>query len=208
MDFFKNAEKRVSKAIDIFLEKNKKRIESNKIKFIIKSHANSVKEYYEQIGKYYYNNIRDTKNTQLEELCNKIDISEKIIDDYRKKLIRLNKDNYDDIEPELSIESNKIIEKIQKSDQKKEESNHTSIKQKEDVNIKQVLEDIDNTIKKTEKKRVNNSKTTKRTPRSNNKKTKNSKDENNDLHKDTLEEPEKQNNHNPDFIDRDDLSLF
>lgn len=208
MNFFKNTEEKVSKAIDTFLEKNKKRAESNKIKFIIKSHLSSVKEYYEQIGKYYYNNIRDNTNIELEEICNKIDISEKIIDDYRKKLIRLNKNNYDDIKSELSIESNKIIEKVQKSEQKNKETNYTSNNQKEDVNIKKVLEDIDNTIKKTEKKRANTSKATKRSPKSNNKKTKNNKDENNNLHKDTLQESEKKSNNNPDFIDKDDLSLF
>lgn len=87
MKILKLAENKINQTINSLIEKNKQYAQNNRNKIVIKNHKNTIKECYEKIGKHYYNFMRSKDNEYLEELCEKIDQSSKIIERFKDKLI-------------------------------------------------------------------------------------------------------------------------
>lgn len=75
MDFWKNAADSVTKAVDFVVDKNRKTAMMNRLKIVIKNEKESQNHAYAQLGKYYYQNLRDVENGDTEPFCLAIDTS-------------------------------------------------------------------------------------------------------------------------------------
>ena len=75
MDFWKNAADSVTKAVDFVVDKNRKAAMMNRLKIVIRSEKEAQSHAYAQLGKYYYQNMRDPENGDTEPFCQAIDTS-------------------------------------------------------------------------------------------------------------------------------------
>lgn len=73
MDFLKSAASSVTKAVNFVVDKNRRSAMMNRLKIVIKNEKESQARSYIQLGKYYYQNLRDEQNDETEPLCSIID---------------------------------------------------------------------------------------------------------------------------------------
>ena len=73
MDFWKNAAHSVTKAVDFIVDKNRRAAMMNRLKIVIRSEKEAQNYAFAQLGKYYYQNVRDTENGDTEPYCAAID---------------------------------------------------------------------------------------------------------------------------------------
>lgn len=73
MDLLKNAASSVTKAVNFVVDKNRRSAMMNRLRIVIKNERESQARAYIQLGKYYYENMRDAQNTETEPLCSIVD---------------------------------------------------------------------------------------------------------------------------------------
>lgn len=73
MDFLKNAAGSVTKAVDFIVDKNRRAAIMNRLKIVIRTERDSQNHAYVQLGKYYYQNLRDAQNGDTEIYCKAVD---------------------------------------------------------------------------------------------------------------------------------------
>lgn len=76
MDFWKNAADSVMKAVDFVVDKNRRAAMMNRLKIVIKSEKEAQNHAYAQLGKYYYQQMRDPENGDTEPFCLAVDTAE------------------------------------------------------------------------------------------------------------------------------------
>ncbi len=79
----------VSDAVDYIVEKNRKAALINRVKTVIRSEEKNIDRAYRELGKYYFQNLRDASNIETEHLCESIDHSNQRIDRAVTKLEEL-----------------------------------------------------------------------------------------------------------------------
>jgi hypothetical protein len=73
MDFWKNASQSFTKAVDYIVDRNRKAAIMNRLKIVIKTEKDAQNHAFIQLGKYYYQNMRDPQNEETEEYCKAVD---------------------------------------------------------------------------------------------------------------------------------------
>ena len=76
MDFWTSATDSVKKAVDFVVDQNRKTAMMNRLKIVIKSEKEAQNHAYAQLGKYFYQNMRDPENGDTEPYCQAVDTSE------------------------------------------------------------------------------------------------------------------------------------
>ncbi|MDQ5983792.1 MAG: hypothetical protein RUMPE_00820 [Eubacteriales bacterium SKADARSKE-1] len=90
MDFLKSLGETVNDAVDFIVEKNRKFTKITKIKRLIKKETDSIIRSYINLGKYYYSELRDVPNKDMQGLCESIDVSKNEIKKLKEKLSEVN----------------------------------------------------------------------------------------------------------------------
>ncbi len=73
MEFFKHAAGSVTKAVDYLVDKNRRAAMMNRLKIVIKTEKDAQNHAYIQLGRYYYQNLRDPQNGDTETYCKAVD---------------------------------------------------------------------------------------------------------------------------------------
>lgn len=73
MDFFKNVAGSVSKAVNYVVDKNRSAALVNRLKIVIRNEKEVEARAYIELGKYYYENLRDPENDHTERLCHTVE---------------------------------------------------------------------------------------------------------------------------------------
>jgi hypothetical protein len=73
MEFWKSAADSVTKAVDYIVDRNRKLAMMNRLKVVIKGEKDAQNQAYEQLGRYYYQNLRDPENGDTEPYCQAVD---------------------------------------------------------------------------------------------------------------------------------------
>lgn len=73
MDIWKNASQSFTKAVDYIVDKNRRAAIMNRLKIVIKTEKDAQNHAFIQLGKYYYENMRDQQNEETEEYCKAVD---------------------------------------------------------------------------------------------------------------------------------------
>ncbi len=73
MDFWKNAAESVTKAVDFVVDKNRRAAMMNRLKIVIRGEKEAEDHAFAQLGKYYYQNMRNPENGDTEPYCLAID---------------------------------------------------------------------------------------------------------------------------------------
>lgn len=73
MDFFKNAADSVTRAVNYVVDKNRRAALVNRLKAVIKTEKEKQARAYIELGKYYYETMRDAENGRTEPQCAAID---------------------------------------------------------------------------------------------------------------------------------------
>ena len=76
MKFFDALSGNVTKAVDYVVEKNRKAALVNRIRIVIKNERESEARAYVALGKYYFENKRDSKNEVTEPFCRAVESSQ------------------------------------------------------------------------------------------------------------------------------------
>ena len=69
MDVFKNLADSVTKAVDFVVDKNRRAALINRLKIVIRNEKDVEARAYIELGKYYFENLRDPENSRTEPLC-------------------------------------------------------------------------------------------------------------------------------------------
>jgi type IV secretory pathway VirJ component len=69
MDFWKSTTDAVTKAVSDLVEKNRRTAMINRLKIVVKNEKDVQNRAYAQLGKYYYQNLRDPQNGDTETYC-------------------------------------------------------------------------------------------------------------------------------------------
>lgn len=95
MKFMETIEKGVSKTLDSLYAKNKKLTYSNRIRLVLRSEYETLNNAYIELGKYYYENLREQADSDNKRLCEVIDGCieriEKAKDDYYRNMAEQDK---------------------------------------------------------------------------------------------------------------------
>lgn len=75
MDFWKSTTDAVTKAVNSLLENNRRTAMINRLKIVVKNEKDVQSRAYAQLGKYYYQNLRDPQNGDTETYCAAIEKS-------------------------------------------------------------------------------------------------------------------------------------
>lgn len=75
MNFFNTLTGRVAKAVDFVVEKNRKTALVNRIRIVIKNERENADRAYVSLGKYYFENLRNTQNEETESLCKSVEVA-------------------------------------------------------------------------------------------------------------------------------------
>lgn len=75
MDFWKNTADAVTKAVNDLMEKNRRTAVINRLKIVVRNEKDIQNKAYEQLGRYYYQNLRDPQNGDTETYCAAIEKS-------------------------------------------------------------------------------------------------------------------------------------
>lgn len=81
---------KLSDLTNCIIEKNKKAAKNNKLKMFIRNERKMIDKRYYELGKYYYNNLRDSIDEEAEKICKKIDNSKITISNVQDKLREIN----------------------------------------------------------------------------------------------------------------------
>lgn len=65
----------VSDALDYVLERNRTQAQVNRLRLVMRNEAKLMDKSYNELGKYYYEHLRQTADTDNEKLCQTIDHS-------------------------------------------------------------------------------------------------------------------------------------
>lgn len=69
MDFLKNVADSVTKAVNFVVDKNRKTAMINRLKIVIRNEKDTQARAYIELGKYYFENLRDPSNDTTEPHC-------------------------------------------------------------------------------------------------------------------------------------------
>lgn len=75
MSFFDVLGGAVTGALDFVIEKNKLQAQLNRLRLVMRHESQTIDNAYIALGKHYYENMRDTDNTENKKLCATIDKS-------------------------------------------------------------------------------------------------------------------------------------
>ncbi|MFU0832092.1 MAG: 14-3-3 domain-containing protein [Oscillospiraceae bacterium] len=73
MEVFKNVAESVTKAVNFVVDKNRKAAIINRLKIVIRNEKDIKARSLMELGKYYYENLRDPSNERTEPLCKAVD---------------------------------------------------------------------------------------------------------------------------------------
>ncbi|WP_411675760.1 hypothetical protein [Caproicibacter sp.] len=73
MEVFKNVTDSVTKAVNFVVDKNRRAAIINRLKIVIRNEKEIQARSYIELGKYYYDNMRDSTNERTEPLCVAVD---------------------------------------------------------------------------------------------------------------------------------------
>lgn len=73
MEIFKNVAGSVTKAVNFVVDKNRKAAMINRLKIVIRNEKEIEARSYIELGKYYYENMRDASDERTEPLCAAVD---------------------------------------------------------------------------------------------------------------------------------------
>lgn len=73
MEVFKNVADSVTKAVNFVVDKNRKTAIMNRLKIVIRNEKEIEARSYMELGKYYYETMRDESNERTEPLCVAVD---------------------------------------------------------------------------------------------------------------------------------------
>ena len=73
MDVFKNIADSVTKAVNFVVDKNRRTAIINRLKIVIRNEKEIEARAYIELGKYYYENLRDPSNSRTEPLCTAVE---------------------------------------------------------------------------------------------------------------------------------------
>ena len=73
MNVFKNVADSVTKAVDFVVDKNRRAAIINRLKIVIRNEKEIEARAYIELGKYYYENLRDPSNERTEPLCTAVE---------------------------------------------------------------------------------------------------------------------------------------
>lgn len=77
MDVFKNVADSVTKAVNFVVDKNRRAAIINRLKIVIRNEKEIEARAYIELGKYYYENLRDPSNSRTEPLCTAVENAER-----------------------------------------------------------------------------------------------------------------------------------
>lgn len=77
MDVFKNVADSVTKAVNFVVDKNRRAAMINRLKIVIRNEKEIEARAYIELGKYYYENLRDPSNGRTEPLCAAVENSDR-----------------------------------------------------------------------------------------------------------------------------------
>lgn len=77
MDVFKNFAGSVAKAVDFVVDKNRRAALINRLKIVIRNEKEVEARAYIELGRYYFENLRDPENTRTEPLCVSVENAER-----------------------------------------------------------------------------------------------------------------------------------
>lgn len=119
MKFMEAIEKNVSKTLNSLYAKNKKLTYSNRIRLVLRHEYETLNHAYIELGKYYYENLRNNADSDNERLCDVIDgclerIEKAKSDYYRNtaeqdKAVSCDEESTDD-KPDMLDEEYKVID--------------------------------------------------------------------------------------------------
>lgn len=73
MEVFKNVADSVTKAVNFVVDKNRRAAVINRLKIVIRNEKETEARSYIELGRYYYENLRDASNEKTEPLCAAVD---------------------------------------------------------------------------------------------------------------------------------------
>ena len=73
MEIFKNVAGSVTKAVNFVVDKNRRAAMINRLKIVIRNEKEIEARSYIELGRYYYENMRDESNGTTEPLCAAVD---------------------------------------------------------------------------------------------------------------------------------------
>ena len=73
MEVFKNVADSVTKAVNFVVDKNRRAAMINRLKIVIRNEKEIEARSYIELGRYYYENLRDASNEKTEPLCAAVD---------------------------------------------------------------------------------------------------------------------------------------
>lgn len=73
MDIFKNVADSVTKAVNFVVDQNRKTALVNRLKIVIGNEKEVKARAYIELGKYYYENLREAENDKTERFCAAVD---------------------------------------------------------------------------------------------------------------------------------------
>lgn len=73
MDIFRNVADSVTKAVTFVVDQNRKTALINRLKIVIENEKEVKARAYIELGKYYYENLREEENDRTERVCEAID---------------------------------------------------------------------------------------------------------------------------------------
>lgn len=89
MDFLKNVADSVTKAVNFVVDQNRRAALINRLKIVIGNEKEVKARAYVELGKYYYETMRDTENEETESLCRRVDNSDRRLQKAYTKLDEL-----------------------------------------------------------------------------------------------------------------------
>lgn len=77
MDVFKNVADSVTKAVNFVVDKNRRAALINRLKIVIRNEKEVEARAYIELGRYYFENLRDPENSRTEPLCVAVENSDR-----------------------------------------------------------------------------------------------------------------------------------
>lgn len=75
MDFLKTAADSVTRAVNFVVDKNRRAAMMNRLKIVIRNEKDTQARAYMELGKYYFENLRDSENEKTEKYCTMVENS-------------------------------------------------------------------------------------------------------------------------------------
>lgn len=110
MGFYGTIKKTLTDTVDAVVDKTTTQAQKSRLRLIMRNEAKLANDAYIELGKYFYNNLRNDASAELEDVCKRIDIS-------RERMSRAQQRYRDVIQEELinkEITRNEVKENLQK----------------------------------------------------------------------------------------------